>query len=180
MQLLHSLQYITGKRFIHHGTFIWGLLSFFHLSTYCTLKVVILQMHMIKKYNSSTFSTSCRWRDIYKMSALLWRHHLPPKEITWFYEPKNPNNPDLIFCESDVVSSWIFIHFLQNCRNGKMLDVSVGLQCYCLIFTIQSAPPTLKRLQYYSSVKVYNNAKIAHQNNSEAAFTDIRDNSILW
>lgn len=92
---------------------------------------------------------------------------------------KTPNNPDLIFWESDVVSSWIFSHFLQNCRNGKMLDVSVGLQCYCLIFTIQSAPPTLKRLQYYSSVKVYNNAKIAHQNNSEAAFTDIRDNSIL-
>lgn len=92
---------------------------------------------------------------------------------------KTPNNPDLIFCESDVVSSWIFSHFLQNCRNGKMLDMSVGLQCYCLIFTIQSAPPTFKRLQYYSSVKVYNNAKIAHQNNSEAAFTDIRDNSIL-
>lgn len=49
MQLSCSLQYITAKRFIHQCTFLWGLLSFFCLRIYRMLKVVVLQMHMIKK-----------------------------------------------------------------------------------------------------------------------------------
>lgn len=107
------------------------------------LKVVVLQMHMIKKIQFKLIlhtmqlqmkgllqNLLCYEGTTYYPVLLLRETNHNTLQVLWLHEFLGQRNTDLIFCECDVVSSQILILFLQSCRNGKMLDVSVSLQCY--------------------------------------------------